>query len=121
MTSTELDTADILAACMTHVPVNVRVNQAIAAHRIASGASQGDPEARQLAMFTLRAVILARTPELDDYRAQLDYLTALPEVAWPENGKWSAQVCREATLAAIVRSNGPVPSTAKFRSASISM
>ena len=101
---TELDAEDILAACVTFVPVNVRVDQAIEAHRIAHAAAQSDPEAMQLAMFTLRAVILARTTDVGDLRAQLDYLTALPETAWPENAGWSAQVCRDETLPAIARS-----------------
>ena len=104
MITTELDAEDILAACLTHVPVNARVDQAIEAHRIAYAAAQSDPEARQLAMFVLRAVILACTPDVGDLRAQLDYLSALPETAWPANAGWSARVCREETLAAIARS-----------------
>lgn len=101
---TELDADDILAACVTYVPVNVRVDQAIEAHRIAHAAAQHDPKAGQLAMFVLRAIIVARTPDVGDLRAQLDYLTALPENAWTENAGWSAQVCQQETLAAIARS-----------------
>ena len=101
---TELDAGDILSACHVYVPVNARVDQAIEAHRIAYAAAQSDPSAQQLAMFTLRSVILARTPDVSDLRAQLDYLTALPETAWPANAGWSAQGCREETLAAIARS-----------------
>jgi hypothetical protein len=79
METTDLDAANILAACLTHVPVNARIDQAIAAHRIAFEASESDPGARQLAEYSLRAIVLARTPELTDYRTQLDYLTVLPE------------------------------------------
>jgi hypothetical protein len=57
----ELDTADILAACVNCVPVNARVDQAIAAHRIAFEASQRDPEAQRLAEYALHAVVMART------------------------------------------------------------
>jgi hypothetical protein len=104
---TDLDTADILAACTSYVPVNARVDQAIAAHRTAYRAledSPDDPDAQRLGFYTLHAVVLARTPAIDDYRAQLDYLTGLPETAWPENSEWSAAKIREETLAAITRS-----------------
>ena len=103
MISTDLDADDILAACATYVPVNVRVDQAIEAHRIAHGAAQSDPEARQLAMFVLRAIVVARTPAVADRRAPRDYLGTLPETAWPENAGWSARVCQQQTLAAIAR------------------
>lgn len=99
-----LDAADILAACVDYVPVNVRVDQAIAAHRIAWSAPQDDPEARQLAMFVLRTIVVARTPDVDDLRAQLDYLTALPVTAWPSGENYTKQECRDETLAAIRRS-----------------
>ena len=101
---TDLDCAEILAACVSCVPVNTRLNQAVAAHRIAFEASQRDPEARQLAEYTLRCVVMARTTELGDIRAQLDYLEALPETAaWPSGAEYSARECREETLAGIRR------------------
>jgi hypothetical protein len=99
--TTDLDADDILSAYLDCVPVNVRVDQAIEAHRIAFNTSQDEPEARQLTSFALHAVVLARTPEVADYRAQLDYLEALPETAWPSSPEHSAAECREATLAAI--------------------
>jgi hypothetical protein len=107
MNRTDLDTADILAACTTYVPVNTRVDQAIAAHRTAFQALQDspdDPDAQRLAFHTLHAVVLARTPAIADFRRQLDYLTRLPKKAWPENTEWSAARIREETLAAITRS-----------------
>lgn len=98
------DAADILAACATHIPVNVCAHQAIAAHKIAHCTSQRDPEARQLAFCVLRVILLARTPHVEDMRAQLEYLTRLPDTAWPDSAEHSAREYREATLAAIRRS-----------------
>jgi hypothetical protein len=98
-----LDTADILAACVNCVPANAPIDQAIAAHLMAFKAADRDPDARQLAVYALHAVVLARTATIDDYRAQLDYLSGLPETAWPDSVSYSAQEIREATLAAIRR------------------
>jgi hypothetical protein len=47
----------------------------------------------------LRVVILARTPEIEHSQRQLDFLTALPEAAWPTG-------CRDETLASMSRSIG---------------
>ena len=107
--TTDLNCAQILAACISCVPVNTRLDQAIAAHRIAFKAfdrNQDDPHARQLAFFALRSVILARMPGIADYRVQFDYLTGLPETAWPETAEHSAWECREETLAGTRRSIG---------------
>jgi len=106
----DLSPADILARCKNLVPVNTVVEKAIAAHRIAfeyyrqkdRGAADWQ-EAHTLAMYTLRAVILARTPDAGDCRKQIDYLSALPETAW---GPWmdhTSQEIREDTLASITR------------------
>ena len=102
----ELDSAGILAACKKMVPVGTLVPAAIAAHRIAfcHYSTAGTEEARTLAMFTLRAVIVARTPDLADSQQQLDYLTGLPEMAWTDNAGHTLQEVREATLSAIRRS-----------------
>ena len=107
--TTDLDCAAILVACINCVPVNTRLDQAIAAHRLAFKAFKRDPDnphARQLAVYALRGVVLARMPGIADYRAQLDYLTDLPESAWPEIADHSARECREETLAGTRRSIG---------------
>jgi hypothetical protein len=107
--TTDLDCAEILAACISCVPVNVRLDQAIAAHRIAFKAFERQPsypEIQKLASYTLRAVVMARMPEIVDYRAQLDYLTGLPLTAWPETAEHSARECRDETLAGTRRSIG---------------
>jgi hypothetical protein len=58
-------------------------------------------EEKALAMYTLRAIILARTPTAQDYRDQLDYLSALPETAWEERSGYTAPQVRHDTLSAI--------------------
>ena len=83
----------IVALCAAGtVPVGVNMGLAIKAHQ-----QSPDP-------FTLRAVILAYTPEIVDQQRQLDYLTALPEAAWDANAGWSASEVRDETLTAISRS-----------------
>ena len=84
----DLSPADILARCKDLVPVNTLVERAIAAHRIAfehyrkTDRSAADWQAvHTVAMYTLRAVIFARTPDTSDCRQQIDYLSALPEAA----------------------------------------
>ena len=84
----DLHAAGILAMCAHMIPVNARVDQAIAAHKVALRALENDPAdpaAWDLAANTLRSIILARTAVADDYRAQHDYLKALPEAAWQEH------------------------------------
>ena len=103
ITRTDLDTADILAACVNYVPVNARVDQAIAAHRIAFKASQGDPGAQWLSENTLHAVVLSVIATVEDGQAVFDYLEALPADAWPEHPDHSAAEFREATLAGFRR------------------
>ena len=78
--------------------VNVPLHGAIAVHQKALG--HGDHE---LAHLLLRAVVMARTDSVDDTRRMLDYLTALPLVAWPTQGGDAADV-RDETLAGIRRS-----------------
>ena len=107
--TTDLDCAEILVACITCVPVNVRLIKPLRLTGFAFKAferDQDDPHARRLAFFALRSAILARMPEIDDYRTQLDYLTGLPETAWPETAEHSARECREETLAGTRRSIG---------------
>jgi hypothetical protein len=85
----QLDAAAVIEQCaIGFIPVNLLPNVAIAAHRQA-----GTP-------FTLRAVILACTPTVDDSRAQLDYLADLPESMWCSIGpQWEDY--REASLASM--------------------
>ena len=55
---TELDAAGILAVCVHMVPVGARVDQAIAAHKVALQTLEGDPAdpaAWDIAANTLRA------------------------------------------------------------------
>ena len=61
------------------IPVNVDVGLAITAFHL------------RPCEDTLRLVVLARTPEIEDLQRQLDFLTALPETVWPAG-------CRDATL-----------------------
>jgi hypothetical protein len=100
----DLDVAGVLAMCATAVPVNARVDVAIEAHRIAFArfVVVGEEE-KALAMYTLRAIILARTPTAQDYRDQLDYLSGLPETAWEEQPGYTAPQVRHDTLSAIKR------------------
>ena len=74
------------------VPVGVDIGLAIQAHQQSPGG------------YTLRAVILACTPDVVASRRQLDYLTALPESAWEPWLEHTAQDIRDETLAAISRS-----------------
>jgi hypothetical protein len=103
----DLDVAGVLAMCAGGtVPVNTRVDVAIAAHQaaFASYLDEGTPAAGEvfdLAMFTLRAVIVARAPTADDTR--LAYLQGLPMTAWCVWRDYSAESIRNETLAAIER------------------
>jgi hypothetical protein len=93
----DLDIAGILAMCATGaVPVNARVPVAIAAHRKAF------KEDKALALSGVRAVILARTPDVQDYRDQFEYLTALPLEAWEDRSDTPENIRRD-TLAMIQR------------------
>jgi hypothetical protein len=69
----ELNAAEVLERCEWGVPVNVSMEAAIEAHRSAT---------QSLCGFALRAVILARTPEVSDLQCQIDYLAGLPGEAW---------------------------------------
>lgn len=107
----DLSTSEILARCKALVPVNTIVEKAIAAHRIAlenyskKERSAADwQEAHTVAMYTLWAVILARTPDASDCRQQIDYLSALPETAWGPWMEYTSQDIREDTLASMTRS-----------------
>jgi hypothetical protein len=91
----DLDVAGILAMCSTGgIPVNARVGVAIAAHRKAF------KEDKAVALLAVRAVILARTPDAQDYRDQLEYLTALPLTAWEDRSDTPENI-RASTLAMI--------------------
>jgi hypothetical protein len=91
----DLDVAGILAMCAAGaVPVNTRVGVAIAAHRKAIA------DDKALALLAVRAVILARTPDVQDHRDQLEYLTALPLTAWEDRSDTPENIRRD-TLAMI--------------------
>lgn len=93
----DMDVAGILAMCGAGgFPVNTRVAVAIEAHRKAFG------ENKSLALIAIRAVICARTPDVQDYRDQLAYLTALPLTAWEDRSDTPENI-RAATLAMIQR------------------
>ncbi len=57
-----------------------------------------------VAANALRAVVLAKTPMVEDEQAMLDYLTALPLAAWSAMGEHSPAAVRELTLSGIARS-----------------
>lgn len=88
----DLGVGDLLYRCNFCVPVNCRVETAIDAHR-QSMKDGTEPRTG----YALRAVVMAMTPTLDDARRQLDYLTDLPEKAWPSIEH------REETLRAMAR------------------
>jgi hypothetical protein len=93
----DLDVAGILARCaIGGFPPNTRVGVAVAAHRKAF------VDDKALASKVLRAIVCARTPDAQDYRDQLEYLTALPLDAW-ENRPDTPENIRAATLAMIER------------------
>lgn len=104
--SSDLDVADILSMCArSAIPVNTRSDIAIAAHQTAFAAYlvAGAPatgESFDLATSTLRAVVLAWAPTLDDDRARLAYLGGLPMTAWCSWRKHSAESIRQETLKA---------------------
>jgi hypothetical protein len=77
-------------------PPNTRVAVAIAAHRKAFN------ENKNVAMLALRAIVCARTPDVQDYRDQLTYLTDLPIEAWEDRSDTPENI-RAATLAMIER------------------
>jgi hypothetical protein len=70
----DLDVNAVLEMCAKPaVPANVRVAIAIAAHRIAFADFQArGKSAESVAIHSLRAIVLARTPDVQDYRDQLD-------------------------------------------------
>lgn len=75
----DLNAVEIIEMCrFGGFPVNASVSAATAAHRWAF------EKDKTLAPLAVRAVILARTPEVQDYRDQLDYLRALPLDAWED-------------------------------------
>ena len=104
--SRDLTVAGILDMCQTGVPPNTRVETAIAAHRIAfdNYVKLASEESHTLALHTLRAVILIRTPAAADLHAQIDYMSSLPISAWvfPQVDQTPERI-RENTLAASTR------------------
>lgn len=91
----DLDVDEALNRCRWGVPVNVRIDVAIAAHTKA--ALQGN---RQLAAYALRMVIVAMTPKAADVQKQAAYLAALPREAWDVLG--SDKDIRDQTLVTLV-------------------
>jgi hypothetical protein len=103
MRARDLDSGAILAACRDWIPVNANLGAAITAHQIAYSylRARGMAADKELAMLTLRTVILAMTPETADCQQQLDYLASLPMEAWQGlTGSIPSEV-RRATLAAV--------------------
>jgi hypothetical protein len=95
--SDDLDAAGILAMCASGgFPPNTRVAVAIEAHR------QAFNENKAVAVLALRALVCARTPDVQDYRDQLEYLTALPLDAWEDRSDTPENIRRD-TLAMIQR------------------
>lgn len=96
------NSADILKRCVWGVPVNCLVAAAIEAHRLATNRHRAE---HPLAQRALRAVILARTPNISDEQAMFDYLSGVPESAWGGvvSGRRTVAEIREATLAGIAR------------------
>jgi hypothetical protein len=91
-----MNAKDILAQCrLQRVPAKTRVWAAIKAHKIAR---QG------LAKFAIRAVLLARTPTVEDEQQQIEYLAGLPVDAWPPTKNETAEHVRNLTLGGM-RSN----------------
>jgi hypothetical protein len=78
--------------------VGVPLDAAIATHQKAL--HDGDAE---LGHILLRSVVMAHTASGGDLRQMLDYLTALPVGAWPDQGDGAA-IVRDETLAGIRRS-----------------
>lgn len=73
-------TDEILRCCIQGtIPVNANLQQAIEAHE-RTALQKG---AQQLRWFLLTAIILAHVRTVEDDRAQLDYLAAVPESEWP--------------------------------------
>ncbi|HRN99972.1 MAG TPA: hypothetical protein PLX43_00440 [Nitrobacter sp.] len=77
VSSDDLDVDEALNRCRWGVPVNVRLDVAIAAHTKA--AMQDD---RQITAYALRMVIVAMAPEAADVQKKSDYLADLPLQAW---------------------------------------
>jgi hypothetical protein len=94
-TGKELTIDDIIGMCLRGgIPVDARVSVAIAAHR------QVVKEDKAAALLAVRAIILADTPDAQDYRDQLKYLTALPLTAWEDRSDTPENI-RRGTLAMI--------------------
>lgn len=105
--SRDFSAGQILRQCKYGIPVNTRIDVAIMAHGIALDhylSNRDDPDALYRTMHTLRAVILARMPDVADCRWQIDYLTALPREAWALWPAGDPEKARETTLSAITRS-----------------
>jgi hypothetical protein len=102
--SRNLDVAGVLKWCAeTAVPVGVPVSVAIASHRIAFAdfLARDDATVKDISMCALRAVILARTPDVQDYRDELEYLSGLPLSAWEGGCDYPAETVKQETLAGI--------------------
>ncbi|MET4512566.1 hypothetical protein [Bradyrhizobium sp. I1.7.5] len=87
-------TADPRKACARFVQVNSPLDRAIALHRAAYG---HDEE-----WFALQTILFAATPTAEDLRRQLDYVSALPVVAWAWLGR-DTEATRETWLRGITR------------------
>jgi hypothetical protein len=109
----DLDVDGVLEMCEANdggnFPANVRVDIAIAAHRKAwrDFLARSNERGEKLATAVLCSIIHARMPVAQDYRDQIDYLSALPLSAWEGRSRTSsydAETIRRDTLAMIVMS-----------------
>ncbi len=100
----DLSAEEILERC-THrcVPANCNVSAAVSAHRSAFALFQQDPACEDLAMLTLRAILLAVSHTADDDGTKHSYLSSLPDAAWESNSIHTSVQMREPTLATIRR------------------
>lgn len=95
--------AGILKACSSYIPVNAPVLLAIEAHKRATRKPSTSAAERDVAEYTLRAIILAAAINVRQMQRQLDYLSALPRTAWPSAEDRSAAEVRKTTLAGFKR------------------
>ena len=101
----DLTAADIADQCQRWVPVNTLISEAIKAHRLLFRVGKLSEAEARTASFALRAVALARMPDVKDCRQMLDYLTGLPIEAWEVETiqGYTAEQWRQDTLRMIAR------------------
>ena len=102
--TSELSAEEIFDRCKNGAPANCPVEAAIDAHKIAlTRFLRGDEGAKRVATLTLAAVLLAATKSPTDDRDKLEYLSGLPDGAWPSNAGYTPLEIRDDTLAGLSR------------------